>query len=480
MDAAAPLGASRLTSALDGSRSKYIGLALVLAWHDALWFVPTSFPEVFLLDDRITYAWLVTLFATAMALVVLSLMLSRQRHLPTSGWLVWTAAVVTSAGTACLTYGVAVFSPLVIYAAGAVAGVGGAVLWVLWGEHHARRRSKFTMSRIGQTFALVVLVVLAIDLLLPRLLAPGFVCLLPLVSAGLLRLTGPSYAQRGYPHLLPKKTAMGGFMSILSVCAIAFVTALVCYYTVAIVPWDQLWPTTDYAFALGILAGAVFILVFAGLHHFSPSRYSVFRIFPWLVLFAVLACLLYVWGSNTHFSAFMVSLALSSAFELFLIMYMGSLMSSGHIPAAVAFGLSGGVIRMGIVIGNGLALTYERIPWAAQSLVVPTFLVLAAILTALLIPLVRQEYAILELAKPPETRADQEACHREIAAEFHLSNREEEVLLLLARGLTAAAIAQRLVISRNTVDTHVQHIYAKMGIHRRCELIAFLNKEDQP
>jgi DNA-binding NarL/FixJ family response regulator len=53
-----------------------------------------------------------------------------------------------------------------------------------------------------------------------------------------------------------------------------------------------------------------------------------------------------------------------------------------------------------------------------------------------------------------------------------LSPRELEILLLLARGLSAAAIADRLVISRKTVASHLQHVMAKLGVHSRAHAVA--------
>ena len=58
------------------------------------------------------------------------------------------------------------------------------------------------------------------------------------------------------------------------------------------------------------------------------------------------------------------------------------------------------------------------------------------------------------------------------AARDGLSPRELEVLRLLARGLSAAAIAERLVISRKTVSTHLQHAMAKLGAHTQAQLVA--------
>jgi DNA-binding NarL/FixJ family response regulator len=48
-----------------------------------------------------------------------------------------------------------------------------------------------------------------------------------------------------------------------------------------------------------------------------------------------------------------------------------------------------------------------------------------------------------------------------------LTEREVEVLGLLAQGLSNRTIAARLVISRKTVDRHVEHIYLKTGTTNR-------------
>jgi pimeloyl-ACP methyl ester carboxylesterase len=51
-----------------------------------------------------------------------------------------------------------------------------------------------------------------------------------------------------------------------------------------------------------------------------------------------------------------------------------------------------------------------------------------------------------------------------------LTRREEEVVALANAGLTAAEIGKRLLISARTVETHVAHAYAKLGINSRSEL----------
>lgn len=54
-----------------------------------------------------------------------------------------------------------------------------------------------------------------------------------------------------------------------------------------------------------------------------------------------------------------------------------------------------------------------------------------------------------------------------------LSEREGEVLRLIASGLTNAEIAERLHVSVRTVETHRAHIHQKLDIRSRAELVRF-------
>ena len=57
-----------------------------------------------------------------------------------------------------------------------------------------------------------------------------------------------------------------------------------------------------------------------------------------------------------------------------------------------------------------------------------------------------------------------------------LTNRELEVLRLLVRGLSNKEIAERLVISRRTAGSHVEHIYSKIGVSNRAQASLFAIK----
>ena len=67
----------------------------------------------------------------------------------------------------------------------------------------------------------------------------------------------------------------------------------------------------------------------------------------------------------------------------------------------------------------------------------------------------------------------------EVADRYGLSPREREVFACMARGRTRAGIQEDLVLSGNTVKTHVAHIYAKLNVHERQEMMALLLGPDE-
>lgn len=63
-----------------------------------------------------------------------------------------------------------------------------------------------------------------------------------------------------------------------------------------------------------------------------------------------------------------------------------------------------------------------------------------------------------------------------IAREHKLSPREEQVLVLLAKGRSMKHVEETLVISYHTGKAHANHIYRKLGVHSREELIDLVEK----
>jgi len=58
-----------------------------------------------------------------------------------------------------------------------------------------------------------------------------------------------------------------------------------------------------------------------------------------------------------------------------------------------------------------------------------------------------------------------------------LTAREREVALLVSRGLTNREVADQLVVTQRTVETHLERIFAKLDIHSRTQLTYWISRQ---
>jgi two-component system, NarL family, response regulator LiaR len=73
---------------------------------------------------------------------------------------------------------------------------------------------------------------------------------------------------------------------------------------------------------------------------------------------------------------------------------------------------------------------------------------------------------------PEATQVLIEAATRPAPQNYNLTERELEVLSLMAKGLNNPQIAERLMISRSTIKFHVSVILSKLGVSSRTEAVA--------
>ena len=72
-----------------------------------------------------------------------------------------------------------------------------------------------------------------------------------------------------------------------------------------------------------------------------------------------------------------------------------------------------------------------------------------------------------KLVSPPQPVVD-----------YYLTDRELEVLVILAEGLTNQESARRLSISPSTLKFHMQNIYEKLGVQTRSEALVLAAKNN--
>lgn len=75
-----------------------------------------------------------------------------------------------------------------------------------------------------------------------------------------------------------------------------------------------------------------------------------------------------------------------------------------------------------------------------------------------------------DLSRPPDPAPSP------AAAETHLTLREQEILMQVARGLSNMEIADALLVSENTVKTHIKNILGKLHSKSRSQAVAYAAK----
>lgn len=155
--------------------------------------------------------------------------------------------------------------------------------------------------------------------------------------------------------------------------------------------------------------------------------------------------------------------------------------SSNALKGATAARL---LIVSGHLLGTLIALTADTV-----SLVVPqaydavSFVVVFAFVLMLLLLINNPEKdrqprpaSVSKELQPPDKVShrwiapEKEPCAR-LAGRFGLTPRETEVLEQLAQGRDLAYMEEKFVLSRNTLKMHIKHVYAKLDVHGKQEVI---------
>lgn len=146
----------------------------------------------------------------------------------------------------------------------------------------------------------------------------------------------------------------------------------------------------------------------------------------------------------------------------------------------VAFGIGWGMVSLGTLLGQAVGTTVAQFPVlaagtmdTARALSLIALLATCCILASYLFVFNEEDLsALTERPKTAEARRKrfQERCAR-VAKHYGLTPKETEILILYAKDRTRKHIQDELFISRGTVTTHLRHIYQKMDVHDKQEML---------
>lgn len=133
---------------------------------------------------------------------------------------------------------------------------------------------------------------------------------------------------------------------------------------------------------------------------------------------------------------------------------------------AISMGNAGLLIALDSKAAEALALiaTYAVVVYA-------TYSVFSSVYSR------REDQLLDEMARSREERMSN--LYDSIAREYGLSTREREVMEMLAQGYTRTYIRDKLVISDGTAKAHIAHVYQKLDIHKKDDLLRLVKASEE-
>ncbi len=487
------------------------GLVLVFVWSslsDHVFGLRSALPEFLIVNPRVFFLTGILALSTT---IVAKPKFSRTADITLSVLLPFIGAT----GTACiaLASNQNLFPPAMLCITGLVAlGMGYCWLVVSYGLLLARTGS---VARIVYCLAAALsvepVVRLVIESTFEHAAISGIAVCLPFVSMALLRVTHAMLEREETTSCFEKsnlaeerdETASNGKTTLKSKTGKTFIllgaTAALLATVRTLSPcgtWDAKFdpapmttsPALVLAYATGVLLFAWYALVRA------EARPALLRFQPafLLIVLTLFASLVMLFSQGPQSATLYTFMILDDSFAHML--FWASItctIASTAMPARKVAG-------MAIAAYSALSIIWLFLLGDNDTLEAPVMaIVITAIyLLTMIVSHTNSNSANQEEAQTPRNETHEESTALadriaanieercvEIASGCRLSPRETEVLVLLAQGRTRVYIQNELVLAENTVKTHVTHIYKKLDVSNRQEMLDLVfgkNEDPEP
>lgn len=481
--------------ALNGSSSwlAIVGASFFWTWMDRAMFGDSLY---FVLADRkgldlaqapelAQESFIVMLTASAIVLLALAVAAKRQTS---SIWSVKTTLVAAVAGaisTASILLAASANMTALAMAGAFVTGSSMAVLNISWGRICIAQGPAKAMTHIAGAWALGLAINILTEGLVP--IAEGtFIIVLPLVSFALyaidakLQHTDPyriDQAEQTPEQTMTAKAHVLGvdvrFPAFILVFCIAF--GLMCSFEIFSPAATERQTIIDIVGLRGIVSLLFFIASLT-----APAR-RMESLFNACLSFMVFGLLVMTVGLYTNDVQGLTRIFIPIGYAGFDILvwtlvafYAKTTATSPLRILAVAMGAEqAGILAgqlIGIALGGSANATNSIMMMALSYLLLIAVMGLARLCTVLW----RRQRDDVEASTADSSldACDKQEDHLDRFADaYELTARERDVFALFAEGRSAPYIAEMLVLSENTVKTHLRHIYTKCNLHNRQELL---------
>lgn len=487
-----------------------VASALFWSWFDTAVFRPT-FMVPFATSSNELYGGYV---ACALACGVAPLLLATLRphlvepQLSRGSW--WVAVTATSTlGGAMAALGASMGSPALVILAAAVVGICCGCYQLSWARWYAERGARSAVSFVSLSIALGALLDFSI-LGLPPMVGLVLTACLPLISLAVL-LMSPEFREVGSattghaPAGEQANEASDGRGPALSLdlifegsrhralgLSIPLVLSFLIYgfsfgYDQFIAIFSGSLLDTAASDALLVSRGAVALVIFLAVRLLPSHMYAIFRVG---ILVGIAGCVLSPSIEGVLGTSVLTSPIIAigyATFDIITWVLLSEIAFQTRSGVSATVGPGHLLIHAGEAIGYVSILAMSTSAGTSNADLLQTFgatvgylMIVAEMLlleenSALWI-LIRTSVSTGEDALPAPGEGGSLAWSvQRLAADNGLTDREADVLRLLAIGRSRPRIAETLGISESTVGTHVQQIYRKLGVHSRQELLDLLS-----
>jgi DNA-binding CsgD family transcriptional regulator len=404
--------------------------------------------------------WLIALLGNLVALALMALISTRiRRFTHGSAWIVTSCVLVLAEIVLLLMLHVKALDQGMLWLAILLGGFGGGMTLVFFAEFFSHMSLQKILFYAGIQQLLAIFPYLALSLASPLVVLLSIVSLVVLQNAILIKMSRRPFDEGQRPFRIPWLNAKGA-TPILATTALL---VGVCYgATLALTlasPKAILVSSDVWGAPIGALLLIASALLFSGK---EPEGYLYQIALPLLALGLITIPLL-TGGVSV---ALPLLLACSTYFFGILWFFVTLAHPNSHMAVGRLSAISFFCFFLGHLEGR---LFIGFAPQTLRNASTVSIILLFVTILLLIVYISKHRAYEREIATRAEEMDFESGCAL-VALNYRLTAREQEIFRLLALGFSTRKIASKLVLSENTVNTHIHHIYLKLGIHSREEL----------
>lgn len=445
---------------------RLVGMGLFWGWLQIVFSAPALTPKSPAFGTAISLheTWTISLFFTVGIFAIA--LLPRKKSIAESRMAIILSHILMSSGTLLLAWTTAapVELPLLIMATAAT-GIGSGLAFLCWGNQLAQLKPRQVLFD-SSCFALITVIVYGISSLLPHTAAAIFAAILPLISGFDLMGLYPNPTQPATPNLDQAMHAQSKVALLGLAALIGLAYGIIQGASLSIAGSSIASSTT--ATVIGIAAASVLLVATTAFYRKESELYLLCEIsFPLLIGGYLL--LPYESGSIIPLPLAVFTAGHTYFYFMLWVFCVDQSKASGEAPEKT---FAAGLLSfLGSSLLGSLASDLLAYGGYANSRLLGT---LSIVITYGFILVLIFLFGRAKTGKGQAEIDNQRTSlflesAEQIAAQNKLTPRETEIFLMIVQGKDRADIREQLVISNDTVKTHVRRIYTKMNIHSKQE-----------